>query len=173
MSANFLDLTGKAALITGSARSLGRNIVKRFVHAGASVMIMDIREAEPLEVRAALSAKGFKVDFANGGVRKAGDAERAAGETTAAFGSIDILVNNAGVISYTRTLGKELIGSGIRVNCVAPGDMGPTPAIWRFSWTRLQSRLRSALRSPLQGLRPLRKSLPAWSSSLQARFRMA
>jgi len=201
MSTNFLDLTGKAALVTGGGRGLGRNIVERFVDAGASVMIMDIREAESLEVKATLSANGFKVDFVNGDVRKASDATRAVAETTTAFGSIDILVNNAGVfsiirtdrlsedeweriidtnlkgahlmcqaamkamlkqgdgsykivnissmggiapvvagglmvhynaakagvISYTRTLGKELMGTGIRVNCVAPGNMGPTP----------------------------------------------
>jgi NAD(P)-dependent dehydrogenase (short-subunit alcohol dehydrogenase family) len=201
LSTALVDLTGKAALVTGGARGLGVEIVRTLASAGASVMIMDFREGEGGEAKSALTAKGLIVDFVQGDVSKAADAVAAVAATVAAFGSIDILVNNAGVfsvirtdrlteeewdrvidinlkgthlmcqaamramleqpdasyrivniasmgaiapvvsgglmvhynsakagvISYTRTLAKELLDSGIRVNCVAPGSMGPTP----------------------------------------------
>jgi NAD(P)-dependent dehydrogenase (short-subunit alcohol dehydrogenase family) len=70
------DLTGKVALVTASARGLGRAISLALAHAGADV------------------ALGLRDRSAHGGLP--GEIE-AVDETVAHFGRLDILVNNAGI----------------------------------------------------------------------------
>jgi 3-oxoacyl-[acyl-carrier protein] reductase len=90
------SLRGKAALVTGSGRGIGRAIALRLAGAGAAVMINDI-DPEPLQETSALVE-------AAGGVAKtmAGDLtapefpQQLVDATVAAHGSIDIIVNNAG-----------------------------------------------------------------------------
>jgi NAD(P)-dependent dehydrogenase (short-subunit alcohol dehydrogenase family) len=88
------SLKGRNALITGAAMGIGNGIAKRFVEAGANVVVADVIptiESVAQEIEGG-NAKGIVFD-----VR---DAEAAAGavqRVVDAFGSIDILVNNAGV----------------------------------------------------------------------------
>jgi NAD(P)-dependent dehydrogenase (short-subunit alcohol dehydrogenase family) len=48
-----MDLSGKTAIVTGSARGIGRAIVRRFAAAGADVVINYVRSAEPAQAVAA------------------------------------------------------------------------------------------------------------------------
>lgn len=43
-----MQLKGKVAIITGSARGLGREIALRFVKEGAKVVLCDILDCEPV-----------------------------------------------------------------------------------------------------------------------------
>jgi 3-oxoacyl-[acyl-carrier protein] reductase len=48
-----MDLSGKTAIVTGSARGIGRAIVLRFAAAGADVVINYVRSADQAQEVAA------------------------------------------------------------------------------------------------------------------------
>jgi glucose 1-dehydrogenase/3-oxoacyl-[acyl-carrier protein] reductase len=93
-------LQGKAALITGSRRGIGRAIAIEFAREGADVVINGVGSAEGAEaVAAEARALGVRAAVAMGDVSQAADVQRMVDATVAAFRGIDILVNNAGVES--------------------------------------------------------------------------
>ncbi len=102
--AELINLTGRAALVTGGGDGLGRHIVTTLASAGAAVMIMDVRPENALALRNELNAEGCRVEFVQGDVSKVADAARAVAATREAFGSIDILVNNAAVFDMVATV---------------------------------------------------------------------
>jgi D-sorbitol dehydrogenase (acceptor) len=87
-----MQLEGKAAIITGSARGIGRAIAARYVQEGAWVAIADINEAGAKAGAAELGsgAIGVHVD-----VTQQDSIDRMMDAVVTAFGGIDILVNNA------------------------------------------------------------------------------
>ncbi|WP_225409906.1 SDR family NAD(P)-dependent oxidoreductase [Stigmatella hybrida] len=91
-----LELTGKAALVTGSSRGIGRAIAFALAREGAR-LCLSARNAEPLEQTAAeLRAEGAQVTTAVGDVATPEGARAAVDATVHAFGTVDILVNNVG-----------------------------------------------------------------------------
>jgi 3-oxoacyl-[acyl-carrier protein] reductase len=93
-----IDLTGKAALVTGGSRGIGRAIALRLATQGADVAFTyrgnaaaaaaTAADVEALGRRAlAIQADASDVDAADGVVKA----------VLEAFGRVDILVNNAGV----------------------------------------------------------------------------
>jgi NAD(P)-dependent dehydrogenase (short-subunit alcohol dehydrogenase family) len=98
-----LELNGKTALITGASRGIGLAIAKRFVEAGANVMLSS-RTAEDLaEAAAGLEAEGVDPDTVAWQAAHVGQADAAQScveATVARFGGLDILVNNAGTNPY-------------------------------------------------------------------------
>lgn len=91
-------LAGKAALVTGASRGLGRAISERFAVEGASVAIVARTSREAVEVIAqAINVAGGRAVALLGDVGDREDARRLVEETVAAFGGLDILVNNAGI----------------------------------------------------------------------------
>jgi 3-oxoacyl-[acyl-carrier protein] reductase len=90
-------LDGRAALITGASRGLGRAMALRFAQSGADVAILARRPDVLEETRAEIAklSKG-KVIACVADVSKADDIERAYAAAVKALGRIDIVVNNAG-----------------------------------------------------------------------------
>ena len=86
-------LDGKAAIITGSARGIGRATAELFVSEGAKVLINDI-DGEVAE-QAAGEIEGETAVFA-GDLTKPGVPEELVANANQAFGQVDIVVNNAG-----------------------------------------------------------------------------
>jgi 3-oxoacyl-[acyl-carrier protein] reductase len=86
-------LDGRAAIITGSARGIGRATAELFVSEGARVLINDI-DGDIAE-HAAGEIDGDTAVFA-GDLTKAGVPEDLVKTATDEFGEVDILVNNAG-----------------------------------------------------------------------------
>jgi 3-hydroxybutyrate dehydrogenase len=96
MGDDVMTLDGKVALITGAARGIGFGIAKRFVAAGARIIIADL---DPQAARKAARklgptsvAIGIEMDVTN-------EKEVEAGVNAALdhFSQIDILVSNAGI----------------------------------------------------------------------------
>lgn len=92
-----LGIEGKAALITGGSKGIGKAIAQGLSNAGAKVMIC-ARKAEELEKAASEIGNGAQWCVANAGKQE--DAEAAVGATLDSFGALDILVNNAATNPY-------------------------------------------------------------------------
>jgi 3-oxoacyl-[acyl-carrier protein] reductase len=86
-------LDGKAAIVTGSARGIGRATAELFVREGAKVLINDI-DGDIAE-QAAGEIDGETAVFA-GDLTKPGIPDELVKTAIEAFGAIDIVVNNAG-----------------------------------------------------------------------------
>lgn len=91
------DLSGKIAIITGSAGGIGSGMARIFSENGATIIINDINEEGGSQVVEALRAAGGKASFIKADVGSREEAQHLAMETLALYGRIDILVNNAGI----------------------------------------------------------------------------
>jgi len=93
---HLFDLSGKTALITGSAGTLGTEFCNGLAEAGAEVMLFDLdlsdveRQAAELSKKFGVKAKGYACD-----VSEPSSVEFCVAEAVKDFGSIDILHNNA------------------------------------------------------------------------------
>lgn len=102
-----MQLEGKVAIITGSARGIGSGIAIAFAREGAKVVVNGLSlESCSNTVKQIISDGGQAIAFA-ADVSKAADQTAMANAAVKAFGTIDILVNNAG-IEATPTLVHEL-----------------------------------------------------------------
>ena len=86
-------LDGKSAIITGSARGIGRATAELFVAEGAKVLINDI-DGDVAE-QAASEIDGETAVF-SGDLTEPGAADKLVEAAVDAFGSVDAVVNNAG-----------------------------------------------------------------------------
>ncbi len=89
-----IDLTGKAAIVTGGTRGIGRAIAKALVGAGANVAITGRIEGEIENAISELNRIG--PGTVSGYVWVLGNYERVK-ELFAAFAGVDVLINNAGI----------------------------------------------------------------------------
>jgi 3-oxoacyl-[acyl-carrier protein] reductase len=93
------DLSGRAALVTGASRGLGRAIAVAFARQGADVAV-NYREnaAAAEEVVGEISSLGRQGIAVQGSTADGREACEAIAKTALdAFGKVDILVNNAGI----------------------------------------------------------------------------
>ncbi|MGA7397469.1 MAG: SDR family oxidoreductase [Solirubrobacterales bacterium] len=86
-------LDGKSAIVTGSARGIGRATAEMFAANGAKVLINDL-DADAAE-QASSEIDGETAVFA-GDMTKPDAADNLVSTAVEAFGSVDIVVNNAG-----------------------------------------------------------------------------
>ncbi len=86
-------LDGKAAIVTGSARGIGRATAEMLAEHGARVLINDL-DGDAAE-QAAGEIGGESVSFA-GDLTKEGVPDSMVAKAMESFGAIDIIVNNAG-----------------------------------------------------------------------------
>lgn len=101
-----LDLTGRTALITGSAGGLGFAMAKAFAQCGARIAINDIDQSR---AEAAAERLGHGAIAVAGDVSAEASAEAIVQHTTERLGSLDILVNNAAVAeAFAATIKQEV-----------------------------------------------------------------
>jgi rhamnulose-1-phosphate aldolase/alcohol dehydrogenase len=92
-------LSGKVALVTGSAGGIGKAIAKKFAEEGACVVLNDINQ-ERLDSASAEFKKLFGSDIASSTLLNVTDEKSitsAYANAALAFGGVDIIVNNAGI----------------------------------------------------------------------------
>jgi len=95
-----IDLSGRAALVTGGGRGIGRAIALALAAAGADVAVNYRREADAAsEVVREIAAMGRKAKAYQAQVEVWDEDEAMAAAALGDFGSIGILVNNAGIAS--------------------------------------------------------------------------
>jgi 3-oxoacyl-[acyl-carrier protein] reductase len=93
-----INLTGKAALVTGGSRGIGRATGLLLARAGADVALgyrLDQKGAE--SALAEIVRGGRRALAVQGDLSRHKDAETAVRRTVEAFGRLDILVNNHGI----------------------------------------------------------------------------
>ena len=92
-----LGIKGRAALVTGASRGIGRETARQFLEEGVRVMICG-RNAETLErTRGELAQKtGGEIHAVVADTTKEDDVVRLVDAAKSRFGTVDILVNNAG-----------------------------------------------------------------------------
>lgn len=94
-------LDQKVAVVTGSARGIGKSIALRLISEGAKVVISDINVESANATAMELKNAGADVLAISADVSKVEFAEHLVEETVKAFGRLDILVNNAGITRDT------------------------------------------------------------------------
>ncbi len=93
-----LTLEGKACLVTGGSRGIGRSIALRLADFGADVAITYARSADAAnEVVKEIESKGRKAKAFQADAVDFEQAEKVIADITEEFGKIDVLVNNAGI----------------------------------------------------------------------------
>jgi 3-oxoacyl-[acyl-carrier protein] reductase len=92
-----LDLSGRAALVTGAARGIGKAIAITLAARGAAVAINDKDEAAAHDTAAGIVASGGKAIVVGFDVGEPAAVEDGIKRTVAGLGGFDILVNNAGI----------------------------------------------------------------------------
>ena len=112
-------LEGKAAIVTGSARGIGRATAELLVEHGARVLVSDV-DADLAE-QAASEIAGETAVF-GGDLTKEGVCEALVQKAVDEFGQLDIVVNNAGYTwdGMAHKLGDDQFRAMLEIHTVVP-----------------------------------------------------
>jgi 3-oxoacyl-[acyl-carrier protein] reductase len=124
-------LEGKSAIITGSARGIGRATAELFVREGAQVLINDI-DGDVAE-QASSEIEGGTAVF-GGDLTKPGIPDDLVAKARDEFGKVDILVNNAGYTwdGVVHKMTDEQFQAMLDIHTIVPFRMARAIApLWR------------------------------------------
>lgn len=97
MRPDSFDVTGKAVLVTGAGRGIGKGIAQVLAEAGADIAINALTPRHVETVSAEIAqASGRRVVPVIGDVSRSDGAEQVVASAISALGRIDVLVNNLG-----------------------------------------------------------------------------
>jgi 3-oxoacyl-[acyl-carrier protein] reductase len=110
-------LDGKAAIVTGSARGIGRATAALLAEHGARVLINDVDADAAEQAAGELGAELYAGDLTADGV-----AEELVQRAVDAFGGLDIVVNNAGYTwdGMAHKMSDEQFRAMLEIHTVAP-----------------------------------------------------
>jgi len=95
------QLEGKVAVVTGGASGIGEATVRKFVAAGARVIVADLQQGPGEDLVAEL---GAAARFVRADVSAESDVTGAIAAAVDGFGGLDVLYNNAGFVGATGPL---------------------------------------------------------------------
>ncbi|HEX8632508.1 MAG TPA: SDR family oxidoreductase [Catenuloplanes sp.] len=112
-----LDFADRAVIVTGGTRGIGAGIARRFLSAGARVLVCARTEPGTLPTVDGRSARFVAAD-----VRDPDQVHRLVDTAVAWFGRLDVVVNNAGGAPYAdaATASPRLHAKVIELNLLAP-----------------------------------------------------
>jgi 3-oxoacyl-[acyl-carrier protein] reductase len=127
----FTSIEGRAVVVTGATRGIGKGIAAVFARSGARVLITGRDEEAAKTSVAELSAGGADVSYLLADVARRDDCERMAQTAADRMGGIDVLCANAGVFPEARladmteadideVIGTNLKGSILSVQACLP-----------------------------------------------------
>jgi len=127
----FTSIAGRAVVVTGATRGIGKGIARVFAGAGARVLIVG-RDADAAKATVAeLSATGAEASHVLADVSQREDCQRIAAAAAERFGGIDVLCANAGIFpaaplaemtdeDIDEVLGTNLRGTILSVQACLP-----------------------------------------------------
>jgi 3-oxoacyl-[acyl-carrier protein] reductase len=127
----FTSIEGRAVVVTGATRGIGKGIAAVFARSGARVLITGRDEEAAKASVAELSAAGAEVSYLLADVARRDDCDRMAQAASDRMGGIDVLCANAGVFPEARladmteadideVIGTNLKGSILSVQACLP-----------------------------------------------------
>jgi 3-oxoacyl-[acyl-carrier protein] reductase len=113
-----MNFQGRTALITGSARGLGKSIAEKLASLGASIAISDILADLANETADEFREKGYQALAVKADVSNIEDVKALIDKTVDQFKSLDIVVNNAGIArdALLMRMSEEVWDSVLNVN---------------------------------------------------------
>jgi len=127
----FTSIAGRAVVVTGATRGIGKGIAGVFAGAGARVLITGRDEDAAKGTVAELSAAGGDASYVLGDVSRREDCQRIAATAAERLGGIDVLCANAGIFpsaplaemtdeNIDEMLGTNLKGTILSVQACLP-----------------------------------------------------
>jgi len=92
-----MTLKDKVAVVTGSARGIGKMIAVKLAEAGADIVVSDVIEEDGISTAKEIEASGRNAIFVKTNVSDKDEADTLIRTTIEKMGHFDILVNNAGI----------------------------------------------------------------------------
>jgi NAD(P)-dependent dehydrogenase (short-subunit alcohol dehydrogenase family) len=115
------DFKGRAALVTGAGRGIGRATALLLAQCDCEVVVNDLHEATASRTAAEIVAEGGRAVAVAADVSSAAEVRKLAQSALAAFGHVDFLVNNAGISQYRGILDSSEQDWDAHVDVMAKG----------------------------------------------------
>ena len=117
-----ISLEGKAALVTGSGRGIGKALAMRLAEAGAAVCVNDLELGVAEETRKEIESRGGRAIAISGDLTRPELPAELVNGTVDAFGSLDVVVNNAGYTwdNVIQKMTDEQFQAMLDIHLVAP-----------------------------------------------------
>jgi len=90
-------LSGKVAIVTGTASGIGQAIAKLFAREGAKVFAVDFEEQAGKQTVQNIISEGGEATFVKADVTKSNEVQNFVKTAVQKYGKLDILVNNVGI----------------------------------------------------------------------------
>jgi 3-oxoacyl-[acyl-carrier protein] reductase len=149
----FTPITGRAVLVTGGTKGIGKGIARVFAQAGAHVAVSG-RDAEAGAAAVAeLEADGGEAVFVRADVSDAAQIERMVTEAVEQLGGLDVLCTNAGIFpkanlaEMTERDFDEIFATNVKGTMLAAG--AAIPALTRSGHGRII--ITSSITGPITG----------------------